>query len=278
MNVRTMSREELDTAVRWADDEGWNPGLFDGDAFYATDPQGFLVGLIDDKPVACISAVSYAGTFGFIGFYIVRPEFRGQGLGLQIWNSGMRHLDGHLIGLDGVVDQQTNYMRSGFQLAHRSIRFVAQANPPESAAIRCRRITHNDLPALCDYDLLGFPVIRGRFLEAWIAMPDTKTVVFEENRVLRGYGTVRPCRSGFKIGPLFADSFQVASEIYGELCRELKPGSEVFLDVPEPNLAAQNLIKLFNMQPRFEVARMYTGSAPNLDLGRVFGNTTFELG
>jgi hypothetical protein len=32
------------------------------------------------------------------------------------------------------------------------------------------------------------------------------------------------------------------------------------------------------MQPCFETARMYTGTAPALDLARTYGITTFELG
>ena len=35
----------------------------------------------------------------------------------------MARLEGRVVGLDGVVDQQANYQRSGFVLAHRNIRF-----------------------------------------------------------------------------------------------------------------------------------------------------------
>ncbi len=73
--IRTMTREELDIAISWAAEEGWNPGLYDADAFYATDPNGFFIGLLDNQPIACISAVSYNNSFGFMGFYIVRKEY-----------------------------------------------------------------------------------------------------------------------------------------------------------------------------------------------------------
>ncbi len=43
------------------------------------------------KSAAGISAVRY-GRFGFIGLYICHPEFRGQGLGRQVWDAGMAHL------------------------------------------------------------------------------------------------------------------------------------------------------------------------------------------
>lgn len=88
--IRTAQRHELDFAITLATNEGWNPGLHDADCFYQTDPDGFLIGLLEDQPIACISAVSYGGTFGFIGFYIVKPEYRGQRYGIQIWDAAMK--------------------------------------------------------------------------------------------------------------------------------------------------------------------------------------------
>ncbi len=77
--IRTMTRGELEVAIAWAAAEGWNPGLQDADCFYGTDPTGFLMGFLNNEPIASISAVKYGESFGFIGFYIVKPGFRGQG-------------------------------------------------------------------------------------------------------------------------------------------------------------------------------------------------------
>lgn len=118
-----MTRPEIDVAVDWAAAQGWNPGLHDANCFYVADPGGFLVGLLGDEPVATISVVKYGASFGFLGFYIVKPEHRGQGYGIRIWNAGLACLEGRVVGLDGVVDQQENYGKSGFVAAHRNIRY-----------------------------------------------------------------------------------------------------------------------------------------------------------
>ena len=34
------------------------------------------MGWLGDEPVACISVVAYGDAYGFLGFYICRPEFR----------------------------------------------------------------------------------------------------------------------------------------------------------------------------------------------------------
>lgn len=122
-DIRTASREELEMMIDWAALEGWNPGLFDADAFYAADPKGFLMGFMDEEPISCISAVAYDHGFGFVGFYIVKPEYRGNGYGYQIWEVAIKYLTTQNIGLDGVLAEQENYKKTGFKLAYRNIRY-----------------------------------------------------------------------------------------------------------------------------------------------------------
>ncbi|MFC6519843.1 GNAT family N-acetyltransferase [Undibacterium arcticum] len=113
--IRVMTRQEVDIAIDWAAAEGWNPGLYDANCFYAADPNGFLIGLLGDEPIATVSVVKYGDSFGFLGFYIVKPAYRGKGYGIQIWNAGLAQLRGRTIGLDGVVDRQGNYQNSGLR-------------------------------------------------------------------------------------------------------------------------------------------------------------------
>ena len=114
VGIKQASRAEFATAVEWAASEGWNPGIDDLDAFYGADPSGFLMGCIDDKPVSSISVVRYGEDFGCLGFYIVDPRYRSSGIGIKTWNAGMAKLEGRSVGLDGVLEQQANYSKSGF--------------------------------------------------------------------------------------------------------------------------------------------------------------------
>jgi len=84
---------------------------------------------------------------------------------------------------------------------------------------------------------------------------------------------------GSKIGPLFADDDAAAHALFHGLCQAAPAtGGPVFLDVPMPHAGAVRLAEAHGMVPVFETARMYRGPAPEIDLGRVFGVTTFELG
>ena len=103
LTIRVMDRMALDQAIEWAAAEGWNPGLNDADCFHTADPTGFLMGYLGDEPIASISVVRYSSAFGFLGFYIVRPDQRGRGFGFRLWQAGMEYLEGCTVGLDGVV-------------------------------------------------------------------------------------------------------------------------------------------------------------------------------
>ena len=55
-------------------------------------------------------------------------------------------------------------------------------------------------------------------------------------------------------------------------------GATLFLDVPAANDAARQLAAELGMTPVFETARMYTGEPPAVDVSKLFGVTSFELG
>lgn len=273
--IQVMSRAQLDTAVDWAADEGWNPGLQDAGLFHAVDPQGFLVGLQDGEPVACISVVRYGHRYGFLGFYIAAPRWRGRGMGFAVWEAGLRHLGDRTIGLDGVVAQQENYRKSGFALAYRNIRFGGSADfgPVPAGLLDARNIAFDRLIA---HDRRFFPAPRDSFLSGWLAAPGHRALVAIEDGEIVALGVIRPCRKGHKIGPLYAATPARARAMLSGLCDGL--AGPVWLDVPETNTAAVALAESLGMTPDFETARMYKGPVPQIDLTQLYGVTTFELG
>ena len=274
--IRTMTADDLARTLDWAAAEGWNPGLADVSCFRAADLDGFLVGTLDGVPVASISVVRYGEVFGFLGFYIVVPAVRGQGWGYRLWQAGMARLDSRVVGLDGVVAQQANYAREGFELAHRNVRWggtaVALASAPgivDAASL--------PLDRLMAWDTLYFPGPREAFLRGWLGTPGHVARVLLRNGDIAGWGVVRRCRDGHRIGPLVAVDEAGAEALFGALASVSAPGP-VFVDAPEPNAVAAALARRHGLLPTFETARMYRGPAPALPLDRIYGITSLELG
>ena len=276
--IRKMTRQEVDIAIQWASEEGWNPGVHDADCFYATDPNGFMVGLLGDEPVATFSAVKYGDSYGFLGFYIVKPEHRGNGYGIRIWNAGLAYLGGRTVGLDGVVAQQDNYKKSGFVLAHKNFRYRGTGNGRYQADAGIVPLSDLAFEDIYLYDRPFFPDDRRQFLKCWINQPQGIALGIVQGGSLAGYGILRICGTGYKMGPLFADDAGIAERLFVALKSRAPEGAPIFLDIPEANAAAVDLVNRHGMGVVFETARMYKGRSPDLPLDRLFGVTTFELG
>ncbi len=152
VSSESCSFEEFKTLVHWAALEGWNPGLQDAAIFWATDPQGFYGYFEGDKLIGGGSIVSYDGQFGFMGFFIVHPDYRAKGLGRTLWQQRRDALLSRLqkdaaIGMDGVVAMQPFYQKGGFTIAYRDERYekTGSAYPIHPLV---QMVTENDFEAM----------------------------------------------------------------------------------------------------------------------------------
>lgn len=287
LNIRAMQRDEVDRLVGWAAEEGWNPGTGDAAIFWANDPHAFIAAELDGELIGGGAITAYGDSFGFMGFFLMRPEFRGRGLGNRLWLARRDRLRNRLapgatIGMDGVAHMQDYYARGGFVFSHRNLRFCGQggeAGTPDAlpAGSAIVPLTAIDPAMLAAYERSCFPAPRPVFLKHWITGGDRLALGLVRDGALAGYGVVRTCRVGCKIGPLFADDEAAADALLTRLT-EFASGGPVFLDVPETHAHAMALAGRHGMEAVFGCARMYLGPVPQIREDRVFGVTTFEVG
>jgi GNAT superfamily N-acetyltransferase len=272
-----MSPAGIARAIDWAAAEGWNPGVNDAACFASVDAQGFIGGWLGDRMIASISIVNYDSRFSFLGFYIVEEAYRGQGYGYRLWSDALKHAGNRTVGLDGVTAEQENYRKSGFELAYRNIRYGGHpgkiADIATPAGLEITQLAALN-PKLAAFDRRLFPAPREAFLASWLSAPKHGSLCASKDGELVGFGVIRPCRMGYKIGPLFAEDHSVAESLLAKLLSGIEPEreAEVFLDVPEPNPDAAALAEGLGLAPVFETARMYKGPAPDLDTTRFFAS------
>ncbi|MEU1122379.1 GNAT family N-acetyltransferase [Streptomyces sp. NPDC005899] len=277
--ITAASADDISMLGDWAHAEGWNPGLTDGQAFFAADPHGFLVGRLDGEPVTSVSVVRYGARFGFLGFYLTRPALRGQGYGIRTWRAGMARLPGRTVGLDGVPAQQDNYRRSGFRVAWSNARYEGPVesgiSPPAGVTLADAR----SLPfaLLAAYDRRFFPEARDSFLAAWITAPRRTALAAVRDGGIVGFAVLRDCRESSRIGPVHAESPDVAASLVSALAATA-PAAAVAIDVPDINPTALHLAEQLGLTPSFDTARMYTDAVPDMDRAGIFGITSLELG
>ncbi len=275
-----MHVDEVSTLWEWARDEGWNPGVHDLSLVWELQPEAFLA-LRDATGLAGGGTIfSYGTTFGFMGLFIVRKELRQQGLGAALWHARRDTLAARLdpgatIGMDGVTAMTAFYARGGFSSQYQSLRFAGRATGRRDPALV--DLNAVGLDALIDFDRAYVAADRSAFLTQWLTQPGVQIAVATDTAGVTGFGAIRPCHEGVKIGPLHAHTSDVAERILDQLLAQAD-GEQVQIDIPAPNRAGCARVRARGLIDTFGCTRMYRGPVPQLPLAQIFGVTSFEFG
>lgn len=276
LDIAPMSLADLDMVLDWAAAEGWNPGLDDARAFHAADDRGFFLARVDGAPVAAISVVNHDADNAFLGLYLCRPEWRGQGIGMATWTRALEHADARSVGLDGVAAQEANYAKSGFVRTGASLRHEGFWPATRSPEVRAADAV--DMPRLIELDAAAGGFGRPAFLNAWLApdQPERSTRVLQKDGEIVGFATWRTCRDGTKIGPVIAPSTATALDLIADIATE-RPNGPLIVDLPEANTALRRALEGAGFAVPFATARMYRGTVPQTGPG-LQAIATMELG
>jgi hypothetical protein len=218
-----------------------------------------------------------------MGLFIMRPEYRSRKLGTQLWYARRDRLlerlaPGATIGLDAVDAMVPFYSRGGFRPELRHCRYEWRtAERQEEANAGCVPLDQIEFEQVASFDAPCFPGPRETYLQRWITQPEGQSLGLVRQGRLRGYGVMRPCLVGWKIGPLFAETPAEARQLMVAFGQRAG-GAPVYLDVPDNHPAAQQLCQSFGMQEVFGCVRMYLGPPPILASNRIYSITTFEVG
>ena len=281
ITVQKITKTDLGTLMSWASNEGWNPGKYDIDVFWNTDPDGFYGCFINGELIAGGAVISYAEEFGFMGLFIVHSQYRNCGIGNKLWHARKKLLISRLkenasIGMDGILAMQPYYQKGGFEIAFRDERFEFLGKAYNYSDC-VSAIVSEDFADIMKFDSLFFGFKRTQFLKQWLTMPESKAIKYTVSNEINGYAVIRKAEKGYRIGPLFAQNDTIAEELL-KYCLNYASENSVHLDIPTVNENAKNLVKKYEGKYVFECARMYHGLAPNYPIHHIYGITSFELG
>ena len=295
-NVRTLEKESAyeSSVVKWMAEEKWRPGLKDAECFLACDPSAMLIGELNGKPVCFVSLTKYGDSFGHIGGYIVRTEYRGKGYGLAIFNAAIERVKPiHTLAGYSLLHREKMYQKKGFQSHCYGARFdfdvptalscLSEISEKSPVNIQC--LDQVDQEALFAYDSHTFGFPRHAFLSKWLRVPGSHAHVATDGEgSVVGYVVARPTfvkEDGFKISPLFADSESIAEKllkaVFEELLRQEESVPAVYLD----NFTEKGKLLASRLQGKivFDFVYMTTaGFLPKTCFDKWFGVTAMEIG
>lgn len=281
ITIQKITQHDLNTLVRWASHEGWNPGKYDADVFWQTDPDGFYGCKVNEELIAGGAIISYDGMFGFMGLFIVHEQYRGKGIGNKLWHKRKNMLIGRLkenatIGMDGILAMQPYYQKGGFAISFRDERYEFNGRN-YSYLKNVSTIKPDDFTQIVEFDKIHFGFQRIKFLQQWLNIPESKAIKYTDSHTIVGYAVIRKAEQGYRIGPLFAQDDKIAEELL-KSCLQFAGEDSVYLDIPTNNKCAQNLVEKYEGKYIFECARMYYGAPPEYPINNIYGITSFELG
>jgi hypothetical protein len=183
-----------------------------------------------------------------------------------------------VIGLEAVPEQLGTYQRAGFTASHTTVSY--QGSIPhgrEQRDPRVRALEPGDMAAVVTLDALCSPHERSGLLAVWFAASATTPFVYHDRGEVTGFGVIRPSRTGHRIGPLIANTPQVALALYDALTAA-HPGEPVCLNCPEPNAAGRDLARERGLVRTSHTVRMYSQQVRRTGLARCYSIASLAWG
>lgn len=276
--VDTATVDDWRQITAWGNQEGWNIGFHDAECFFAADPGGFFIGRVGGRPVSAVSMVNYSDEFSAWGHYLVDPRLRGRGYGQGVWEVAVRHAGSRAASGDAMPGVVGFYRREGMVPVHHTVHWAGRLARAGREVDGVEPVRPEQLGAVADYDGECFPAHRPGFLGRWLFAPGHVARAHWAGGRVTGYGVLRPAPTGYRIGPLVADTPRIAAEVFDALTAHLRPGAEVSAFSPEVQEAAAPLLSAGGLAERFRLVRVHRGAPPAHRARNVYAIASLELG
>ena len=252
---------ELATAENWVA-ESW-----EFEFLLATFPQGCLAARDDNgKCTGFVTSLRH-GNSGWIGNLIVVPEYRGQGIGEQLFlgaRESLRSAGVETFWLTASTSGRSLYEKHGFNSIDTIVRWVGTG--------RQRRLAQSPgdcsaSPSLHDTDRHTWGDRRNELLAATIG----------RGRLLHnesGFLVIQPCGNSVQFGPFSSRECSSAVNLFDAAIQSVAPGTRFLVDAPASNRSAFRLFNRRKMHVVGSTTLMVAGRRPAYRADYLYGLAT----
>lgn len=280
--ARLLNDGDLDAAMTLSAEAGWNQVAADWQIFLGL---GSAVGIIgaDGRLIATAATLPHGGRFAWISMVLVTATQRRRGLARWLLRDCIDRLTNHQLVpvLDATPAGRTVYSGLGFYDAWSMRRLFARAQAPpagpSAAGVTVRRLSTADWPPVIAYDTAVFGADRGALLRRLAARLPEAALVAERQGRLAGFLLGRDGRVMNQLGPLAAESGDIARALLAHAFAVV--AFPLAVDVPDRHAALGDWLQTHGFAAERPLTRMVYGtSAAFDDPTRLFAIAGPELG
>jgi GNAT superfamily N-acetyltransferase len=279
IRIRNLLQNESYILDQIAEIDGRNPGLNDGEFLFNADRNGFIAAIEGSTVNGTISCIKYPDNMAFIGFHYIVDRYRNSGLWEKLLEAALNTAIESSIGLNSREEYTTLYEKAGFKSAFKIITYEGIADGKQvklPSSINSPHITPYD--KVYDYCKKTLLYEQKLFLNQWFNQPRSLFIGKYEDDTYKGIGLLKPCRTGFRLGPLIAEDPISAMEILASLTSHYPVATRYYLDIPEINIPGINLAEELKLKKIKESFRMYKGKDHRVCTNNIYSFTSMELG
>ncbi|CAK9298294.1 unnamed protein product [Gordionus sp. m RMFG-2023] len=279
-SIRRARRDEIVSICEWRNAEiGYTVSPYYFLILYDAYPDGWFTAVDeDDKFIGNIFGMNLSDKVAFGGLFAVKEPYRCQGVGKALWETRLRHIDSRNLAINSVLSRVPSNLKKGMTVSFQSARYFTKltnsmiaklvARVGEKGASKSRKGTrvvsmnrimkedHNRYKVLFKeltrYDASINVSDRSKFLTHLIeSVKYTGTPTFtylalqnsaKNSEDIVGYSVLRPMHDGFTIGPLYANSVDIAESLLIRSLNEL-----ILMPIASPSKDMLNNCHIFYM-------------------------------
>jgi len=278
-SIRPFKDEDIDFAYKLNVMEQWDDTRNDIKRMFNGEPNGCFIAEIKSKPVGHVFSISY-GRLGWIGFLIVKAEYRRRGRGTLLTRRAMGYLlscNVETIKLEAVSAIADLYRKLGFVDEYDSLRFTGVSRKITSlSSHRINTLKREGIKQLTKFDAEYFGANRTKVLHRLYQENPKLCFVSRIGSRIVGYIMFRKTKSGYRIGPWVCnpENPQVARELLMECMETIGHNAKLYVGVPAMNEVAVEILQDFDFRQYSKSIHMHFGE--KLETERVDG--VFAIG
>lgn len=261
-NVRRMSSEDIEFAIRITDTMDWNLTEQDFAFMMQLEPEGCFTIMYNSEKIGITTTVSY-GKVGWIGNVIVDEKYRRRGAGTTIIKHAINYLMGKgakTIGLYSYKEKANFYSRLGFKSDLQFAVLNGKAPSFNVEAANVKEAGKNEMQRIVEFDRFYFGASRKKLLEKIVNEKGNICYCYVENGEIFGYAMAKVYGHYAEIGPLICrrEKGHIAKNLLGVVLERVE-GAEVLICLPKREEAITNMLLDSGFKESFTVVRMLFG-------------------